>query len=104
MNFFNLNNPPQPGCEHFETLCEHAGGTIERIASNTFVNGQWYDQEHDEWVMLMQGSALMEFDNHKKITLSPGDYLLIKAHQRHRVVKTSEDTLWLAIHFTAPTP
>ena len=104
MNIFNLNIPVQPGCEHFETLCETGGVTIERIASNRLKNGEWYDQGHDEWVMLIQGGAVVEFDGLETRALKAGDYLFIPARQRHRVLETSADALWLAVHFAEPTP
>ena len=30
--------------------------------------------------------------------LEAGDYLLIEAHRRHRVLRTSFDCVWLALH------
>lgn len=104
MNFFKLNSPVQPGCEHFETLCKNGGITVERIASNRLENGEWYDQEHDEWVMLVQGSAVIEYEGGETTALTAGDHLFIPSRQRHRVLETSADALWLAVHFAEPTP
>lgn len=62
--------------------------------------GEWYDQERDEWVILLRGTAeLRARDN--RIELNQGDYLYIPAHQKHRVEYTSSDPacIWLAIHF-----
>lgn len=77
---------------------------IERIVSNGHVTpaDQWYDQNEDEWVILLQGQATLLFENNRElVSLNPGDYLLIPAHTRHRVEWTNPyvNTLWLAVHF-----
>jgi cupin 2 domain-containing protein len=64
--------------------------------------GFWYDQDQKEWVMVLEGSARIRFeDGTDAIELRPGDYLTIPAHKRHRVEWTLPDqrTVWLAIHF-----
>lgn len=77
---------------------------IERIVST----GQssppdfWYDQEWNEWVILLSGAAQLIFENEPEPrSLVPGDYVQIAAHSRHRVVWTDPQqvTVWLAIHF-----
>ena len=62
--------------------------------------GNWYDQQEDEWVVLLRGNAEIEFANKKIITLNAGDYIFIQAHKLHRIRQTSEspECLWLAIH------
>lgn len=89
--------------EIFDTLFTNDNVKIERIIST----GQsskpdfWYDQDWDEWVLLLKGQAVIGFE-HKKdsITLQPGDYLLIPRGIRHRVEFTiaTPPTVWLAIH------
>ena len=100
MNIYTTGTFPAPGEESFETLCARPGVTIERIRSNRLENGIWYDQEGDEWVVLLQGSARLEFEAGKICKMAAGDYRFIPAHTRHRVAETSEDALWLALHFT----
>ena len=90
--------------EYFESIVKKDNIIIERIISKGHITpkGEWYDQDKDEWVMLLQGQALILFDYPKKeVMLFEGDYLLIPAHSRHRVEWTLPDvnTLWLAIHF-----
>src|SRR3990172_909959 len=48
--------------------------------------GVWFDDETDEWVILLRGSAglLLEGES-KEAIMGPGDYILIPAHKRHRV-------------------
>ncbi len=63
--------------------------------------GEWYDQTQDEWVMLVQGEARLEYDDGSDIVLKTGDYVMIPAHRKHRVAWTIENelTVWLAVHF-----
>lgn len=86
--------------EHFQTLCTRRGVRIERIVSHRHASpeGFWYDQHHDEWVMLVQGEATLGFADEADVALMPGDWLLIPAGCRHRVVATGENTVWLAVH------
>jgi cupin 2 domain-containing protein len=76
---------------------------IEKIISTgqKTPEGQWYDQDRDEWVILLQGQATLAYEDGTIIELLPGDYLHIKAHQKHRVEATSIDPpcIWLAVHF-----
>jgi len=76
---------------------------IERIVSRGHCSpdGFWYDQERDEWVLLVQGRAGLAFEGNPHIVeLKPGDHLLIPAHRRHRVAWTADaqETIWLAVH------
>jgi len=84
--------------EVFETLLQNPHLQIERIVSKLKNPGQWYDQDHDEWVVLIEGQATIEFFEQNMQLLSRGDTLLIEAHQRHRVISTSEHAVWLAVH------
>ncbi|MBN2161587.1 MAG: cupin domain-containing protein [Pontiellaceae bacterium] len=88
--------------ELISVLAENESVRIERIVSDGHASpeGFWYDQEESEWILLLSGSAVLEFE-HKKVSLSPGDYHLIPAHQRHRVESTSptEKTIWLAVFY-----
>ncbi|MEM9271832.1 MAG: cupin domain-containing protein [Cyanobacteria bacterium P01_F01_bin.143] len=88
--------------ELFETLFSGNDILIERIISTgqTTPSGEWYDQDQDEWVILLQGEASLDYDDGSQIKLIAGDYLLISAHQKHRVTYTSSTPpcIWLAIH------
>lgn len=91
------------GREVFETLLSASspnGVRLERIMSFAAEDGMWYDQECDEWVMVMRGEAVLEWDSEggAVTALEAGDYLLIGAHRRHRVLRTSYDCVWLALH------
>ena len=88
--------------ERVDVLLDRPGARIERIVSTgqTTPPGQWYDQPGDEWVALLAGRATLRFEDGARLELSPGDWLLIPAHVRHRVEATSADPpcVWLAVH------
>ncbi len=95
--------PEQIKEELFEPLLRNDRVHIERIVSRGHVTpeGQWYDQAWDEWVILLQGQALLRYEtDNVRIRLSAGDYVLIPAHTKHRVEWTlpDVDSVWLAIH------
>ena len=101
-NFFRLPSPLL-NKELFETLIEQKNLRIERIISTGQVTppDQWYDQAQNEWIILLQGEAILSNEQGNKIRLKTGDYLLIEAHQKHRVEFTSVNPpcIWLAVHF-----
>jgi cupin 2 domain-containing protein len=100
-NFFELPSVLPDG-ELFEALLTRENITIERIISTgqTTPTGQWYNQEQDEWVILLQGEAELSYDDGTRYQLDAGDYLWIPNHQKHRVEYTSTEPpcIWLAIH------
>ena len=78
---------------------------LERIVSTgqATPEGEWYDQDHDEWVLLIAGAARLRFDDGCQYDLRLGDYVNIPAHRRHRVAWTEQapPTVWLALHYRA---
>ena len=96
--------PAQLPEELIEELARSDDVRIERIVSRGHASpeGFWYDQPLNELVVLLSGSARLALqDEPGEIELAPGDYLLIPAHRRHRVVSTAPDgeTIWLAVHY-----
>ncbi|MCG9754937.1 cupin domain-containing protein [Shewanella insulae] len=89
--------------EVFEPLVDTGAVLIERIVSKAHrtPEGQWYDQDRNEWVMVLKGEARLVFEEGEVVHLKVGDHLNIPAHCRHRVSWTSEheETLWLAVHY-----
>lgn len=87
----------------FETLLENPGLRIERIVSRGHCSPEtgWYDQERNEWVVVLRGAATLAFEDGDPLHLSEGDYVEIPAHRKHRVAWTEpgELTVWLAVHF-----
>ena len=98
-----LHNLPQTlPEEQFDTLLTRPGITVERIVSTGQASppGFWYDQDEDEYVLLLSGTALLRFEAEATPRqLSKGDWLAIPAHTRHRVEATSptEPTVWLTL-------
>lgn len=89
--------------EQFDTLLQTGACRLERIISigHATPPGEWYDQDGDEWVILLQGRAGLRFaDEDQERKLAPGDYVWISAHRRHRVEWTSQNppAVWLALH------
>jgi cupin 2 domain-containing protein len=100
---FFRNLPDASRDERFETLCQAAGFRIERIVSNgqSSPEGFWYDQDWDEWVMVLRGTATLRLrDPDETLRLAEGDWALLPAHRKHRVESTSQEppTVWLAVH------
>ena len=88
--------------ELVEVLAEGSHVRIERIVSDGHSSPAdfWYDQEQNEWVLLISGSAVLEFED-RMLEMKAGDYVLIPARQKHRVLSTSsvEKTVWLAVFY-----
>ncbi len=97
--------PKQIPDELFEMLAEAAHCKIERIVSKSHStpDDYWYDQEKNEWVMILKGSAGLLFEgSYDIVVMNAGDYVNIPAHRKHRVQWTDpkEETVWLAIHYS----
>ncbi len=97
------NIPKQLPDEIFEDIISTDNLKIERIISkgHTTPISQWYDQDTDEWILVLQGDAIIAFEDSKDVHLRVGDYLNIPAHTKHRVSWTipNTETIWLAVHY-----
>ncbi len=104
-NLFN-DFPANLRDELVTILVEASNVRIERIVSNGHSSppGFWYDQDRDEWVMVLQGAARLRFED-GTLEMQRGDFVNIAAHKKHRVEWTSPDqpTIWLAVHYGDPT-
>jgi cupin 2 domain-containing protein len=90
--------------EVLENLAQDGAVRIERIVSRGQVSpsGFWYDQDQNEWVILLRGAARIEFEYRADaLELRPGDYVNIPRRVRHRVGWTAPDetTVWLAVWY-----
>lgn len=95
--------PVDTSCETFDDLLDVPGLRIERIVSHgqESPRGFWYEQDGDEWVIVLQGSATLQVEGRDTLVpLEPGDHYWIPAGLRHRVDSTAPDgpTIWLAVH------
>ncbi|EDZ63639.1 protein containing Cupin domain [Sulfurimonas gotlandica GD1] len=97
------NIPTEINEELFEDIISKDGIKIERIVSkgHTTTEFEWYNQNGDEWVIVLKGEAVLEFEDADEVRLKEGDYLNIPAHTKHKVswTKPDEETVWLAIHY-----
>ena len=98
MNIYNYTQP-KIGEETIQTLFKQNNVTIKHIASHALESGVSYDQDEDEWLVLIRGEALLSFED-QDVNLKQGDTFFIKRHQRHYVKKTSADALWLTVHIS----
>jgi len=100
-NISDISGFENSSVEITQTLLD-GSSRVERIISNgqTTPVGEWYDQSLDEWVVLLQGEASLEFEDGSILNLHDGDYVLIKSHLKHRVSYTSHQPpcIWLAFH------
>ena len=98
-----LSGPgPMAGEETTTVLIEQPGLRLERINScqSSSPPDFWYNQSEHEWVVLLQGTAQLQFaDEVVPRQLGQGDCLLISAGRRHRVVSTdpAPGCVWLAL-------
>ncbi len=101
-NFFK-NIPASLPEEFVEELLTTKNFRMEKIISEGHSSSEnfWYDQDENEFVMLLSGSAILSFEDEEDIKLNPGDYLIIPAHKKHRVKQTdsTQKTFWLTIFY-----
>ena len=75
---------------------------VEKIVSNGQKSPEnfWYEQEKSEFILLLEGFAILEFEN-RVVELKKGDCLNIEAYQKHKVKFTSldEPTIWFAVFY-----
>jgi len=88
--------------ELFEDIIATNDIRIERIVSDghTSPKSGWYESKQNEWVIILQGEAILEFEA-LHVELQVGDYFNIKSGTKHKVSYTSADeqTIWLAIYY-----
>ena len=100
-----LNNIPENlNEENFQDLLQSGSVRVERIVSHGHASPPsfWYDQDDGEWVLLLKGAAILEFEGDPEpLRLGPGDHVNIAPHRRHRVAWTAPDepTVWLAVFY-----
>jgi cupin 2 domain-containing protein len=93
-------NPPELSrSEQALSLFENPSVKIQRIVSQSYSSppGFWYDQDEDEWVIVLRGDATLEFERQEFVRMKEGDYVTIPRHVKHRVHQTGPETIWLAV-------
>lgn len=99
-NIFSLIPKDLPE-ELFEDIISTEKIKIERIISKGNISNEWYEQDKNEWVILLKGGAILSFENEDDVSLNEGDYINIPAYKKHKVSWTKEDveTIWLAVFY-----
>lgn len=89
--------------EYFEDIISEADFRIERIISDghTTPDDFWYNQDEDEFVLLLKGFAKLMFEDGSIIELNEGDYVIIDKHKKHKVIYTSTETktFWITCYY-----
>ena len=103
MNNLLTSLPDHIDHEQVEELLSQPNVKIERIRSKgqTSPETGWYDQDKNEWVVILHGVGDITFEDGDKVRLQPGDHLNIPAHRRHKVSWTDPEsiTVWLAVFY-----
>jgi cupin 2 domain-containing protein len=103
-----INNVFESLAEHienevFEEIIAGEHVRIERILSqgHTSPDEGWYDQDEHEWVVVLRGKGIIQYEDGSTVELNTGDYLNIPAHKKHRVSWTDPEqvTAWLAVFY-----
>lgn len=84
--------------EHFEQVVNIGRAFIEQILSGENDQPVDYNQDHDEWVVLLAGAAELEVSG-EVLSLERGDWVFLPKRTPHRVVHTSRGTNWIAVRF-----
>jgi len=102
-NIFEKNFQNESGDEIFENIYADKKIKIERIISTGQITpeNEWLSDKQPEWVILLQGNAIIMLESKEEVLLDKGDYLFIPAGVKHRVEYTSSEpeSIWLAFHF-----
>ncbi len=83
--------------EWSEEVAQLGQAVVEQIVSGALGAPVDYDQDHDEWVVVLHGGATLQVDD-ETLELGEGDWVLLRAHVPHRLVYTVPGTAWLALH------
>ena len=80
-NLFGRIPENLPG-ELFTVLAENENARIERIVSDGHASpeGFWYDQEQDEWVLMVSGSAVLAIEYEtgiERVELARRSFMLV---------------------------
>lgn len=96
--------PQQITQEITDVIVSSPEARIEKIVSkgHSSPRDYWYDQEQNEWVIVIKGKARLEFYGEiQLVELNEGDYINIPSHKKHRVDWTDpeSETIWLAVFY-----
>lgn len=106
-NIFKIEKYPE-NQEIVEILKENNDVKIEKIISKGQTT-DWMIQDKEEFVVLVQGKAVIEFEKNdknekkiiQKVELTAGDSIIIQKYEKHRVSYTSSDPccIWICVFY-----
>ncbi len=101
-SIFLIPNHDFSKSEFFETLQESSKIKIERIVSkgNSDNVDFWYQQARDEWVILVQGTAKIKFEDGEILEMLAGEHVFIPRDKKHKIIETSTrpECIWIGVH------
>ena len=83
--------------ERVEELARIHNLVIEQIVTGVLEGPVDYEQEQDEWVLVIDGVAELEVAG-QRVDMAAGDWVLLPAGTHHRLVQANPGTRWLAVH------
>lgn len=87
---------PETG-ERVEVLSAGSGWRVEQILSGTLPEPVDDLLDHEEWVVVLAGAAVVEIES-TPVSMRTGDWIRIGPGVPHRVISTDPGTSWLAVH------
>ena len=96
MNIYDFKIPESG--EIFTMLLKDKNIKIVQIVSSDNLEITEYCQEENEFVVLLEGEAVLEIDGERRV-LNRGDTLFIPAKTKHKILSVKKGTLWLTIHY-----
>jgi len=88
--------------EEIHRLAELGHVVVDQILSGRLDGPVDYLQDVDEWVVVLDGGATLDVDE-ERLSLEPGDWVLIPARTPHHLVETAPGTNWLTVTATSRT-
>lgn len=96
------NIPDYAKTEIFEDILKSENIRIERIISYgpESNDSEWYEQNENEWVILIEGKAKLIFED-SELILEKGDHINIPAMKRHKVeiIEKENKCIWIAVFY-----
>jgi cupin 2 domain-containing protein len=99
MGIFDKKSPISD--EVSQILHKQKGVEITHIVSSSKLPDTLYDQDKDEFVIVLEGEAVLEIRG-EKICLKRGEYVFIAAHVKHRILSCQDGTHWIAVYIKTP--
>ncbi|HET6793733.1 MAG TPA: cupin domain-containing protein [Acidimicrobiales bacterium] len=90
------SSAPDSG-EQTYPLAELGPVRVEQILSGRLAGPTDYRQDHDEWVVLLEGGAVLEVAG-RRLEMGAGDWVLLPSGAPHTLVSATPGSSWLAVH------